>query len=116
MTLADALRALADSEARAARAETRAQQLERERTRLTLRVQDLEHQLAPRGHGVPTPDATALSFFQDDAVMPETSGSPTEPASGPPLAPKRPMAASSSASRRPGRKPLDPSLPREVIR
>ncbi|HEX3868735.1 MAG TPA: hypothetical protein VHV78_18365 [Gemmatimonadaceae bacterium] len=63
MTLAAARRALADSEARAARAETRAQQLEWERTRLTLRVQDLEQQLAPRGRAVPAPDATALSFF-----------------------------------------------------
>lgn len=115
MTLAAALRALADSEARAARAETRAQQLEWERTRLALRVQDLEQQLAPRERGGPAPDATALSLFQDDAVMPESDGPPGVPASGPPRAPKRPMPTSSSASRRPGRKPLDPSLPREVI-
>ena len=116
MTLAAALRALADSEARAARAETRAQQLEWERTRLTLRVQDLEQQLAPRGRGVPAPDATALSLFHDDVAMPESVGPSAVPASGPPRVPKRPMAASASASRRPGRKPLDPSLPREVIR
>jgi transposase len=114
MTLATALRALADSEARADRAEARAQQLEWERTRLTLRVQDLEQQLAPRGRGVPAPDAATLSFFHDDAAMPESGGPHPVPASEPPRVPKRPMAA--SASRRPGRKPLDASLPREVIR
>ncbi len=116
MTLDAALRALAESEARAARAETRAQQLEWERTRLALRVQDLEQQLAPHRGSGPAADATALSFFHDAAVMPKLGEPPAPPASGPPRVPKRPTAVSSAASRRPGRKPLDPSLPREVIR
>src|SRR5438045_233019 len=100
MTLDAALRALADSEARAARAETRAQHLEWERTRLTLRVQDLEQQLVTRGRGpVPAPDAATLSFFHEGAAMTESGGPPTVPASGPPRVPNRPMAAPSSASR-----------------
>jgi hypothetical protein len=97
-----------------ARAETRAQQLEWERTRLTLRVQDLEQQLATRSRGaLPAPDAATLSYFHDDAASPDSGGPAAVSPRAPPRAPKRPTVA---AARRPGRKPLDPSLPREVIR
>jgi hypothetical protein len=71
MTRADALRALADSQARVTALET-------ERQRLALRVTDLEQQLAGRaGAGQPTvPDPSLLSLFHELAELPETVVAP----------------------------------------
>ncbi|HEY7236769.1 MAG TPA: IS66 family transposase [Gemmatimonadaceae bacterium] len=109
MTLETALRALAA-------AETRLHDLEAERSCLTLRVKDLEQQLAarksPRAPGAETP---ALSFFQDPH-HPDSSDLPADGgASRPGPAAGRPRRREPSPRPR-GRQPLDPALPREVIR
>lgn len=104
MTLETALRALSE-------AETRVHDLEAERTRLALRVKDLEQQLvartAPRDA---RPDPAVLSFFHDsDAapVVPETPPGAVRP---------RAREQRETPPRPRGRKPLDPALSREVIR
>jgi len=88
--------------------------LEGEVARLTLRVKDLQQQLwgrkAERGLGVAAAGAPALSLFAAvDATLP--GALPEAMAAGPPA----PSARRSVGSARPGPKPLDPRLPREVI-
>jgi hypothetical protein len=108
MTLDAALRALADAEARV-------HQLEWERTRLSLRVKDLEQQLASRaGRPAPAESAAAsaaLSFFGEEAAA-AGGEAPTDQAS---LGTRRRAIAPATSPRPRGRKPLDPALPREVI-
>jgi transposase len=105
MTLETSLRALSEAKARV-------HHLEAERTLLTLRVKDLEQQLVARTARRDTPpDPAVLSFFQDpDAAAPIMSETPR--------CAVRPSARDhrETPPRPRGRKPLDPALPREVIR
>lgn len=85
--------------------------LEGEVARLTLRVKDLQQQLwgrkAERGLATePTP--AVLSLFEDALAAAES-----DPAAGAPA--RVSDARRSPAGARPGPKPLDPALPREVI-
>ncbi len=86
--------------------------LEGEVARLTLRVKDLQQQRwgrqAERGLGGAGDHAAALSLFAPvEATLPET------PAAG---AAASPLAPATRRRERPGPKPLDPALLREVIR
>ena len=109
MTLEAALRALAESEARI-------QSLEAERQSLTLQVQDLRQQLAVRKSGLPTPPPPdALSLFH--ALVQDAPAATPAIAAGAEMAPRHPVKRTPVTAPRPrGRKPLDPALPREVIR
>ena len=94
----------------------RVHDLEGEVARLTLRVKDLQQQRwgrqAERGLGVTAAGAPALSLFAAvDATLP--GALPEAVAAGTTLpAPSAPRAVGAA---RPGPKPLDPALPREVI-
>ncbi|MGH9883969.1 MAG: IS66 family transposase [bacterium] len=105
MTLEAALHALAESQARLEHAEW-------ERLRLTVRVHQLEQELSARTPAPrPTADPAVLSFFQDETAAP--SAAPTES----PVSTSKPQRSRApEPAPRPGRKPLDPALPREVIR
>src|SRR5437879_1863998 len=110
MTLEAALRALSD-------AEIRVHDLEAERTRLALRVKDLEQQLVARKAPPDArPDPSVLSFFQDptapDALAPGMNGDASEAV----RVPRGRRGAPATTPRPRGRQPLDPALPREVIR
>lgn len=111
MTRADALRALADSQARITA-------LDAERQRLALRVRDLEQQLAGRAsHALPTrPDPSVLSLFQETVAADDTAAqaSSTTGAGTAPIT-RRPTARETTPRPR-GRQPFDPALPREVVR
>jgi len=106
MTLETALRALSE-------AETRVHDLEAERTRLALRVKDLEQQLVARTSPRDTrPDPAVLSFFHDpDAAVPVGSETPLGAGRS-----ARAREQRETPPRPRGRKPLDPALPRELIR
>src|SRR5438552_1857278 len=113
MTLETALRALSEAEARVQHAETRVHELEGERQRLALRVKDLEQQLVARAAPpAVTPDPTILSFFQEAAEGADAAA-PGPVANGASAARPR---VRETASRPRGRQPLDPALPREVLR
>ena len=89
----------------------RVHDLEGEVARLTLRVKDLQQQLwgrkAERGLATaPTP--AVLSLFEDARAAAEGDSAVGAPA-------RTPDARRSPAGARPGPKPLDPALPREVI-
>jgi transposase len=111
MTLDAALRALTDAQTRLQHAEHRVQDLEQERTRLALRIKDLEQQLGARSAARPAPDPAVLSFFQD-SDLPAVAALAAPPVS----APRSRAPREGSAGKPRGRKPLDPALPREVIR
>lgn len=90
----------------------RIRDLEGENQRLALRVKDLQQQLWGRKaeRGLRGSDATAagmLALFEDVAVGDAPAGPPPSTAGSPPRR--------STAGARPGPKPLDPRLPREVI-
>ena len=87
--------------------------LEGEVARLTLRVKDLQQQRwgrkAERGLGATADGAAALSLFAAvDTTLPERLPSVA-------VAPPFPLAPLPHRRERPGPKPLDPRLPREVI-
>jgi transposase len=115
MTLEAALHALSDAETRIQDAENRVHALEAERTCLTLRVKDLEQQLVARSASrALVADPALLSFFQDP-----DHPAPTDPVvsrAAPEAVRARARAPRESAPRPRGRQPLDPALPREVIR
>jgi transposase len=107
MTLDEALQALTTLE-------TRHQLLEAENRRLALRVQDLEQQLVAR-KGAPSvtadPSATPLSLFGElpmGPALPSSTATTTRSRSA--------HHGAGTESRTSGRHPLDPALPREVIR
>lgn len=83
---------------------------------LTLRLQQLEAQLRARAavRYARSNDPDALSLFED-ATMPDAADDPTPGGAAGAVAPKR-VRTTPATARRPGRQPLDPSLPREVIK
>jgi len=92
----------------------RVHDLEGEVARLTLRVKDLQQQLwgrkAERGIGATADGAAALSLFAAlDATLPAALPEAV------PAGFTAPSARRAAGPARPGPKPLDPALPREVI-
>jgi len=104
------------ADASAAALRGRVVDLEGEVARLTLRVKDLQQQLwgrkAERGLGPTADGAAALSLFAAaDATLPVVL--PEAVAAGATV--PAPSARRAGGPARPGPKPLDPALPREVI-
>jgi transposase len=92
----------------------RLQYLEAENQRLLLKLQDLEQQLWARKaarSGAPEAAPDALSLFQD----PPLAAAPAPPSASPVERPARRRPEATTGLRVPGRKPLDPALPRELI-